>query len=448
MEKIKIYGLYTNANDTIRYVGKTKRTLNYRLSCHLSGVKKNNFKRHKDNWIKKALKNGNQIKILLLEECDELNWKEREIFWIKKLKNKNNLTNCTMGGEMGKPTKYKWSYNKLKKYIQKNFIKIKSSSLYKEEFKKNKNLNKNIPSHPNVVYKKRGWISWGDFLGTNRLQSNKVAINKYEDYNKAKKIIQSMKIKSSKEYCLFYKSGKVPNSIPLKPARFYLKRGWVSWGEFLGTNKIANKYKKNTFYTFEECKKILNNNFRNINSKVKFYKFIKGNLQNSKIPSNPQLVYSSKWISWGDFLGTNKISDNKKHQMYLNYDECKKYIQRNHPEIKSSVQWGRFWSYNAKPENIPLHPDFSYKKSGTWIGWGSFLNTNNIINSKKSKNFLTYHDFINYFKENKIKITSAKNYTYFFKNNIRPFFITASPDVIYRGRGWVSWGSFLNSIKN
>lgn len=445
--KVKIYGLYTNTNNTIRYVGKTKNTLEYRLAHHLSVAKKGNFKRHKDNWIRKEIENNNEIRIILLEECDEMSWEKKETFWIKKLKNKSKLTNATLGGEGGKLLIYKWSYNKLKKYIQSNFKKINSSLLYEKEFSKNLVRNKNIPICPDVVYKERGWVSWGDFLGTNRVQSNKVAIDKYLNYVQAKRIVQSLKINSMKEYENAHKSGKILSTIPLKPSRFYLKRGWVSWGDFLGTKRVANQYKKNHFYTFEESKEYLKNNFPSVNSRSKFYNIIKNNSCGGKIPSNPEVFYSNKWVSWGDFLNTNRISDKKKHELYLDYNECKVYVQANYQGIKSSIQWEEFWIKHIKPDNIPLHPENTYKKEG-WTGWGEFLNTNNITNSKKSKIFLKYNEFVNYFKTNGICFTSAKNYVNFFKFNHRPIFITASPDAFYKGKGWVSWIQFLNSIKS
>ena len=35
---------------------------------------------------------------------------------------------------------------------------------YREWFKENKHLE--IPLHPERVYKSKGWIGWGDYLGT------------------------------------------------------------------------------------------------------------------------------------------------------------------------------------------------------------------------------------------------------------------------------------------
>lgn len=32
--------------------------------------------------------------------------------------------------------------------------------------------------------------------------------------------------------------------IPNRPERYYKNRGWVSWGDFLGTGRVANQYKK------------------------------------------------------------------------------------------------------------------------------------------------------------------------------------------------------------
>ena len=57
------------------------------------------FYSHKVKWIKK-LKRDNKLPLIeLIEECTELNWSDREKYWITQF---NNLTNSTDGGENGK----------------------------------------------------------------------------------------------------------------------------------------------------------------------------------------------------------------------------------------------------------------------------------------------------------------------------------------------------------
>lgn len=98
MSKVKIYTLTDPRTNEIRYVGKTKYSLNKRLNSHLSDCKRYNF--HNANWLKVLLSNNLKPSISLLEEVIEDNWIERERYWIKYYRELGcNLNNNTDGGE-------------------------------------------------------------------------------------------------------------------------------------------------------------------------------------------------------------------------------------------------------------------------------------------------------------------------------------------------------------
>lgn len=96
MRKVKIYGLFHPITDELRYIGKTVKSLNQRLSNHIYNAKVTQHNKHLSNWILKILYEGNKPIIKCLEECDEQVWKEREQFWIST---NNNLINLTKGGD-------------------------------------------------------------------------------------------------------------------------------------------------------------------------------------------------------------------------------------------------------------------------------------------------------------------------------------------------------------
>lgn len=111
MRKLLIYTLHDarNPND-IRYLGKTIRTLNVRLSGHLTEArkyKKDNYtQNHKSNWINKVLSEGSKIVITELDSLDipdnskNEEWAWLEAYWISQLKSWGfNLTNLTNGGD-------------------------------------------------------------------------------------------------------------------------------------------------------------------------------------------------------------------------------------------------------------------------------------------------------------------------------------------------------------
>lgn len=105
MKKGYIYALICPIINDIRYVGQTSRTLEFRLSRHISKTKSKVYKNqkltHKENWLKKLIDNDiiHLLKIKQLEECNVDILNEREEFWISKYKLKDKkLTNLTNGG--------------------------------------------------------------------------------------------------------------------------------------------------------------------------------------------------------------------------------------------------------------------------------------------------------------------------------------------------------------
>ena len=127
--EIKIYGLVDPRDNTVRYVGKTKRDLNIRLSRHINDKPIHN--NYKYNWICNLKKNGLKPIIIELEICDETNWVDREQYWIQQFK---TLTNLTSGGEginfftdeiiikISDSLKKKWEDPEYKKNISKKRI--------------------------------------------------------------------------------------------------------------------------------------------------------------------------------------------------------------------------------------------------------------------------------------------------------------------------------------
>ncbi len=283
MKKTFIYGLYSNVDGVIRYIGKSDNPA-YRLKRHIYQV--NDSKTHKNFWIKRLIKNGEELKYKILEEVLYEEWPEKEKNWISKF---DNLLNTSIGGLGGGVIKYKMTYEECKKYVSEN-LSVKS---------KNEWLKCDIPNYiaknPYEVYKNRGWISWGDFLGTNRVQDNKKV--SYISYMDAKKwIIDSEKVfKNSKEY----KNSNIPSFLPKRPERYYKDRGWVSWSDFLSNNRVQNQ--KKLFIDYNDCINWLIENHKEIKSHT-HWKKIRKNFPN-EIPTNPNIIYANKgWVSWKDFF--------------------------------------------------------------------------------------------------------------------------------------------------
>ena len=290
MKKTFIYGLFSDSDKVIRYVGKSDNP-EYRLKRHI--YQRNDSKTHKNNWINKLLKNNEKLSYKILEVVDYDKWSEKEKIWISKF---DNLVNTSEGGLGGASIKYNITYLECKKWIIDNLVYIDSKTKW---YTNVSNLPVFIPKNPREVFLKRGWISWGDFLSTNRIQYNKkIAYISYED---AKKYIvdNSLTQLTSKDW----RKIEIPIFIPRRPERYYKNRGWIDWSDFLSNDKIQNQ--KKVFLDYDEFILYVNKNVISLGNRNDWRSIVK-TLPNY-IPSEPSLYYKGKgWISWKDFF--NKIN--------------------------------------------------------------------------------------------------------------------------------------------
>ena len=71
------------------------------------------------------------------------------------------------------------------------------------------------------------------WLGTGTIAPR---LRKYRTFNKARKFVRSLKLKSGEEWKAYKRSGKLPIDIPAAPQHAYLKKGWKGMRDWLGTN--------------------------------------------------------------------------------------------------------------------------------------------------------------------------------------------------------------------
>ncbi len=173
---------------------------------------------------------------------------------------------------------------------------LKSGTQWRS-FTKSGKLPKDIPSSPWGVYKEEGWISMGDWLGTGRVADQ---LRKYRSFKKARLYPRSLKLKSQKEWRSLKESGKLPQDIPANPDQTYRTKGWLGFGDWLGTGKVAHKNR--VFLPF-----ILARDFArklNLSSRTEWLNFTKSGRLPSNIPTAPWRSYKSLgWIDWVDWLG-------------------------------------------------------------------------------------------------------------------------------------------------
>ena len=121
---------------------------------------------------------------------------------------------------------------------------------------------------------------------------------KFLDFKQARDFVRQLNFKNQENYYTWVKSGHKPQYIPSGPWSTYRKRGWISWGDWLGTGYIARKNRK--YAPYSEAKQWALD--MNIKSGGQWRKFNK--VRPNNIPSSPETFYKNKgWTNWYDFLG-------------------------------------------------------------------------------------------------------------------------------------------------
>ena len=71
--------------------------------------------------------------------------------------------------------------------------------------------------------------------------TNKKSRYHWRPFEKARQFVRSLDLKNKDEWGKWSKSGELPNDIPANPVQVYKTKGWVSWGDWLGTGRVANQ---------------------------------------------------------------------------------------------------------------------------------------------------------------------------------------------------------------
>jgi len=299
-----------------------------------------------------------------------------------------------------------------------------------------------IPTNPHNTYSDE-FISYGDWLGTGSI-SAQVKSKNYIDYNNAIKFVHQLKLKGKNEWENYVKGQlssrtQLPDNIPKDPYAVYKRRNeWVAWHHFLGY-KIS-KYAKREFLSFNDAKNIVH--------KLKFQSYkewreycqnkIKGLFKPLDIPSAPNKVYKKEWVSWGNWLGTDSISTNKR--VFLSFVKAREFAQSL--GLVSSIEWHKYSSgelteKGVRPDNLPGNPPKTYKNKG-WKGWSDFLGNKPYHGQKKIRPFSEARKFVK-----NLQLESFKQYSSLYKKGLLPNDLPYTPHSTYKNKGFINYADFL-----
>ena len=91
---------------------------------------------------------------------------------------------------------------------------------------------RNMPAHPNKVYKDHGWQGWGHWLGTGNQPSKDKKVQ-FLPFDEALRVARSLRLNTSSEWKAWCRTGVRPANVPATPDKVYVHDGWMGWVHFL-----------------------------------------------------------------------------------------------------------------------------------------------------------------------------------------------------------------------
>jgi len=307
-----------------------------------------------------------------------------------------------------------------------------------------------IPACPNQTYAHNGWIRWGDWLGTGNIAPR---LRKYRTFKEARDFVRKLALKNKKEWELFSKDklpekGTLPKDIPVGPGRVYADKGWVGWGDWLGTGTIAAHLRE--YRAFEDARAFARS--LGLQSEAEWRKFTKGNLPEkgmlpSNIPADPNQTYRSNgWLGLGDWLGTGTVAP--RLRQYQPFEQARYFVRglglRNGGDWRNYCR-GKLPGKPKLPSDIPASPDKTYAAEG-WVSLGDWLGTGWV--SQRRRRYRTFNDARAFVR--KLGLRSGTEWREFCKGmlpskGVLPPDIPSAPDQTFANKGWSDWGDWLGT---
>ena len=298
-----------------------------------------------------------------------------------------------------------------------------------------------IPASPDRIYKGKGWIGYGDWVGTGFVHHGNRA---YLPFNKARDFVRKLRLLSANQWRLYSKGklpdkGDLPDNIPAGPNRYYESTGWVSWGDWLGTNTIA-VYDR-IYRPFEEARQFVRT--LKIERQKDWDDYCKGMLAGYQpkpddIPAGPSRVYAGKgWKGYGDWLGTERIAAHLR--AYRSFTDARTFIHSL--KFKTKKQWelysrGASQDKEPLPHDIPKLPERVYAKDG-WIDYPDWLGVTTTTGPAMSKTFLPFDS------ARALARTLGLKTSTLYRSSKLPPGLPRAPQTVYKSKGWVDWTDWL-----
>jgi hypothetical protein len=280
----------------------------------------------------------------------------------------------------------------------------------------------------------------------------------WKPFEEVRRFVRSLKLESETHWRL-YIDGQLPHlrplplDIPCAPWVIYKNSGWVSMGDFLGTGVVAPRLRE--YLPYEDARTFARENL-SLRRKEDWCLYVKGAFPKlpplpDDIPATPDRTYrrekyGKKWAGWGDFLGTERVSNQDKSKKHPSFTEARRFARRL--KLTSYAEWkrylkGEFPRLLALPTEFPHKPDQVYKNRG-WNSWPDFLGSSSKYDStKKFQSFEKARSFVQ-----TLHLRSQKEWQEYCANKRKdlpkkPKNIPSNPQKTYNNQGWQRYPDWL-----
>jgi len=268
----------------------------------------------------------------------------------------------------------------------------------------------------------------------------------FRDFESAREFVQKIGLENQRKWGYYCQSGKKPDDIPASPQGIY-KNEWKGYGDWLGTGVMAKKNK--LFRPFKEAREFVRK--LNLNTVEEWMTYCKSGDKPEDIPFSPRDLYKKEFEGYGDWLGTGNVANQKikKQKIQSNviqkstsssfrpYKEAQEFVQKL--GLKSKKEWREYCKSGKKPNDIPAAPERPYKNEfkglGDWLGTG--------VMAKKNKLFRPFKEAREFVQ--KLGLKNQKEWEEYCKSGNKPDDIPASPNYIYKNKGWKGNGDWLGT---
>jgi len=236
-----------------------------------------------------------------------------------------------------------------------------------------------IPRAPQRVYKKKGWVHWGDWLRTGTVAPRP---RRFRPFEEAREFARSLGLRSDAEWRAFCRGdmpskGTRPADIPTNPGVSYRDKGWRGLGDWLGTGNVAPQLR--SFRPFDEAREFART--LGLRSEAEWMAFCRGEMPNkgtrpADIPWAPRQTYRHKgWRGLGDWLGTGTVALHLR--VFRPFEEAREFA--GSLNLRSRQEWREFCARKLpdrppRPCDIPATPEQTYRDHG-WSGYRDWLGT-------------------------------------------------------------------------